>query len=41
MRNADLSSMGANAGGRGSSHLDEDGDDEMGGGGQRVQCAQQ
>jgi len=41
MRNADISSMGANAGGRGGSHLDEDGDDEMGGGGQRVQCAQQ
>ena len=41
MRNADISSMGANAGGRSGSQLDEDGDDEMGGGGQRVQCAQQ
>ena len=41
MRNADISSMGASAGGRGASNTDEDGDDEMGGGGQRVQCAQQ
>mmetsp|Transcript_71250 Transcript_71250/g.190229 ORF Transcript_71250/g.190229 Transcript_71250/m.190229 type:complete len:360 (-) Transcript_71250:6-1085(-) len=41
MRNADLAHMGANAGGRGSSHLDEDGDEDMGGGGRGVQCAQQ
>lgn len=39
MRNADLSSMGQNAHGRGGAYDDDD--DEDGRGGQRVQCAQQ
>ncbi len=40
MREADLSSMGQSANGRGGGACDEE-DDEEGRGGQRVQCAQQ
>ena len=39
MRNADLSSMGQNAHGRGGAYDDDD--EEDGRGGQRVQCVQQ